>query len=200
MELPSVNGLTRLYPVVGSPVSQVQAPAMFNPVFADCGINALVVPLDLPADEVVRTCRALLASPSIGGLLVTVPYKKTLYALVDHAGEEAQMVGAVNAIRRDADGAIVGDLFDGQGFVRGLQAAGRDPAGASVLLLGAGGAGSAIAAALAIANVAALRIFVSDQSSTPLRSAADVEKVRAHVGRWARDVRRDYGVGAVAGH
>jgi shikimate dehydrogenase len=156
---PVVTGKTLLFPVVGSPVSQVKAPTVFNALFARAGVNALVVPLELPAQGVIAACRALLQSPSVGGLLVTVPYKKTLFDLVDQPGDEAQVVGAVNAIRRAPDGSLVGDLFDGQGFVSGLKAAGHDAIGKSILVLGAGGAGAAIAAALAATGVGSLSIF-----------------------------------------
>lgn len=154
-----VTGKTVLYPVIGHPVAQVRAPAVFNALFARAGVDALVVALDLPPHSVVEASRALLDSRSVGGLLVTVPYKKTLFELLGRAGMEAQLVGATNAIRKAEDGTLVGELFDGLGFVRGLQAAGHALAGKKVLLLGAGGAGSAIAAALAARAVGALRIF-----------------------------------------
>jgi shikimate dehydrogenase len=160
---PGITGRTRLFPVVGDPVGQVRAPAIFNTLFARAQADALVLPLALPAHCVVQACRALLESSSIGGLLVTVPYKKTLFGLVDRAGRQACQVGAVNAIRRADDGALVGDLFDGLGFVRGLRAAGHDPAGARVLLVGTGGAGSAIAAALMEAGIGALALFDVDR-------------------------------------
>ena len=155
----AVTGKTLLFPVVGSPVSQVQAPRVFNALFALAGVDALVVPLELPAELVLETCRALLQSSSVGGILVTVPYKQTLFGIVDRAGDEAQLVGGVNAIRRSSDGQLVGNLFDGRGFVLGLRAAGHDPAGQRVLILGAGGAGSAIAAALAAAGADTVTLF-----------------------------------------
>jgi shikimate dehydrogenase len=143
----------------------VKAPLAFNALFRRAGIDALVVPLELPPESVVETCRSLLASGSIGGLLVTVPYKKTLFELVAQPGESARLVGAVNAIRRGAGaagetgGTLQGDLFDGVGFLAGLRAAGHEPSGRKVLVVGAGGAGSAVAAALLSAGVAWLGIF-----------------------------------------
>jgi shikimate dehydrogenase len=153
-----ISGTTRLFPVVGHPAAQVRAPAVFNALFAQAGIDAVSFGLDLPADSVAATCTGLLASPNVGGLLVTVPYKKTLHAIAQRIGRDAELVGALNALRRDADGAIAGDLFDGAGFLAGLVAAGHPPRGRHVLLLGAGGAGSAIAAQLAQAGVARLAI------------------------------------------
>lgn len=155
----AITGSTLLFPVVGHPIAQVKAPMAFNALFERAGVDARVVPLDLSPDTVVDTCRALLASRSIGGLLVTVPYKKTLFALLDDPGATAQVVGACNAIRRTADGRIAGDLFDGTGFLAGLRAGGHEPAGRRVLVLGAGGAGSAVAAALALAGTAWIGLF-----------------------------------------
>src|SRR5690606_33567060 len=78
-----ITGRTLLFPVVGHPVAQVKAPVAFNALFRAAGVDARVVPLDLPPESVVASCRALLASESVGGILVTVPYKKTLFALVE---------------------------------------------------------------------------------------------------------------------
>jgi shikimate dehydrogenase len=143
-----LSGSSVLFPVVGHPVAQVRAPAVFNALFAQAGIDAVAFGLDLPADSVAAGCRALLASPSVGGILVTVPHKKVLCPLADRLGADAQLAGSLNALRRGPAGSIEGDLFDGTGFVRGLQAAGHRVGGRRVLVLGAGGAGAAIAAKL----------------------------------------------------
>src|SRR3954465_1149137 len=105
---PSVSGKTLLFPVVGHPVAQVRAPAVFNALFAQAGIDALAFGLDLPPDSVAATVRGLLASRSVGGILVTVPYKKILANVADRLGVDATQVGALNALRRGADGAIEG--------------------------------------------------------------------------------------------
>lgn len=156
---PAVSGKTLLFPVVGHPVAQVRAPAVFNALFAQAGIDAVCFGLDLAPERVIGTCCALLESPNVGGLLVTVPYKKTLAQLPTRLGPAASRTGAVNALRRGADGRIEGDLFDGLGFVHGLRAADHPVEGQRVLLLGAGGAGFAIAAALAEAGVGLLAVY-----------------------------------------
>lgn len=154
-----ISGKTLLFPVVGHPAAQVRAPAVFNALFAQGGVEALAFGLDLPPDSVVATVRGLLASPSVGGVLVTVPYKKVLAAAADRLGLDANQVGALNALRRNPDGTIEGDLFDGAGFLAGLLAAGHAVAGRRVLLLGAGGAGSAIAAKLGQAGAAEVAVY-----------------------------------------
>ena len=154
-----LSGESLLFPVVGHPVAQVRAPAVFNELFAHAGVAAVSFGLDLPPERAVETCRGLLASPSVGGILVTVPYKKVLSAAADRLGTDARVAGSLNALVRASDGAIEGDLFDGTGFVRGLQAAGHAPAGRKILLLGAGGAGAAIAAKLGASGAALVQVF-----------------------------------------
>ncbi|MBA2961660.1 MULTISPECIES: shikimate dehydrogenase family protein [Ramlibacter] len=154
-----LSGESLLFPVIGHPVAQVRAPLVFNDLFARAGIAAVSFGLALPPERVVETCRALLASSSVGGLLVTVPYKKVLCAAADRLGADARVAGSLNALRRGPDGTFEGDLFDGTGFVRGLHAAGHLPAGRNILLLGAGGAGAAIAAKLGAAGAALVKVF-----------------------------------------
>lgn len=174
--IPQISGHTRLFFVVGRPVLQIKAPAAFNGPLQGAATNTVVVPLDLPPETVAQTCRLLLQSPSVGGILVTVPYKKLLFGLADECGAAARVVGAVNALRRSAEGRIIGDLFDGAGFLSGLLAAGHRPEGQRVLILGAGGAGCAIAAALADAGIASLGIY----DPRVEQAEALVQQLRSH--------------------
>jgi shikimate dehydrogenase len=181
MSAPPLSGNTRLFPVIGHPVAQVRAPAVFNPLFAQAGEDAACFGLDLPSHAVVEGARALLQSRSVAGLLVTVPFKKTLAVLADRLGPAAARAGAVNALRRASDGAIEGDLFDGLGFLKGLQAAGHEIEGRRVLLLGAGGAGSAIAATLASAGVAVIGVYdPSTAAAEALASRLAAPEQEAH--------------------
>ena len=171
-----ISGDTLLFPVVGHPAAQVRAPAVLNAIFARDGVDAVSFGLDLAPDQVEATCRGLLLSPNVGGILVTVPYKKLLCGIVDRLGPDAAIAGALNALRRARDGKLEGDLFDGVGFVRGLRAAGHEPAGRRVLLLGAGGAGAAIAAKLGDAGAAEVVLFdVTAQAADALAA-----KLRSH--------------------
>ncbi len=155
----AVSGRTRLFPIIGYPVSHVHAPSVFNTLFSEARVDALCIPLGLPPEAVAATCRGLLASDTVGGLLVTVPYKRQLAHLADELSDQARRAGAVNALRRDADGRIFGELFDGLGFVQGLRAAGHELRGKRILLLGAGGAGSAIASSLGDVGAAQVTMF-----------------------------------------
>jgi len=92
------------------------------------------------------------------GIIFTFPFKQQALTLADHVGMRARQVGATNVLRREADGRWTADMFDGVGLVRAVAAAGKTVRGQCVWLIGAGGAGSAIAFALADAGAVALHI------------------------------------------
>jgi shikimate dehydrogenase len=98
------------------------------------------------------------ALENIRGALITMPHKVSVVDLLDEVSPAVRVAGACNAVRRDAAGRLVGDLFDGEGFVRGVRRKGVEPRGARVLIVGAGGVGSAIAASFAAAGVAGLSL------------------------------------------
>jgi shikimate dehydrogenase len=106
----------------------------------------------------------LLRLSNLDGVIFTIPYKLRASALADHLGEQARIVGAINALGRRADGHWHGDMFDGIGCVEALRRHGIALEGRRALLLGAGGAGSAIGVALASEAVASLRIYDVDAS------------------------------------
>ena len=160
----AINGETRLYVIIGHPVAQVRSPTTFNPLFRAAGMNAVMVALDIPPANLDRAVAGLKAMANLDGIVATVPHKARMVDLLDEILPTGRMVGAVNAARRAPDGRWVGDMFDGRGAVQGLRAQGIDPAGRSVLLVGAGGAGSAVAFAMAEAGVARLTIFDVEQA------------------------------------
>jgi len=153
-----ITGKTRLYGIIGHPIGHVRAPMAFNERFARDGIDAVSLPLDATPERLDDAVRGLRALDNLGGFVVTAPHKQAMVALCDQVVGEAKRVGAVNTVRRDPDGTLIGELFDGQGFVRGLLAHGHVLAGKRVFLNGAGGAGNALAFALARAGVAAITV------------------------------------------
>ena len=157
-KMPWVTGTTRFFGTIAHPADHVRAPMVFNPIFAERGLDHVMVPIDAPPGSLTEIVAALRAIPNFGGMAVTIPHKVELAVLCDTLGPAAQMTGAVNAVRFDADGSMHGDNFDGQGFVAGLRQQGHDPAGKDVLMVGAGGAARAIALALCEAGVGRLRI------------------------------------------
>ncbi|KUO23168.1 shikimate dehydrogenase family protein [Streptomyces dysideae] len=162
--VPGISGRTRLFAVLGDPVRQVRAPELLNPVFAELGLDAVLVPVQASAAHLGEVVRGLQRAGNVDGLLVTVPHKAAARAFADVRSPAVELAGGTNALRRGADGRWYAENFDGAGFVAGLTAAGHPPAGKRVTLVGAGGAGGAIAAALVLAGVARLDIVDVDQS------------------------------------
>lgn len=153
-----ITGGTRLYAIVGNPIVQVRSAEVFTQRFADEGVNAVLVPAQVSLENYEVVIPGLMALGNLDGLLVTAPLKKMLVRFATRLGAAASCIGAVNALRREANGSWSGDIFDGAGFVRGIEAKGAQVRGRKVLMFGAGGAGSAIACALIEAGVQSIRI------------------------------------------
>jgi len=161
----SVNGATRLYGTIGDPIRQLRMTAIMPQVFAAVGVNAVWLPfeggpplLQLMLDGLRGKMR------NLAGFTVTIPHKTAIVPLLDRVSPRAQAAGSVNMVKRDPSGALVGDIGDGLGFLRGLEAAGHRVRGASVWLVGLGGVGGAIAAALCEAGVGRLLVTELDDS------------------------------------
>ena len=158
MPVPTIRGTTELLAHIGWPTHAFRAPLVYNPHFERTGVDAVVVPMGCRAEHYPAFLRAVFTLENIRGALITMPHKASTVALLDVASPAVRIAGACNAVRRDAEGRLVGDLFDGEGFVRGLRRKGCAVAGASALVVGAGGVGSAIAASLAGAGVASIAL------------------------------------------
>jgi shikimate dehydrogenase len=154
-----IDGHTELIAHIGYPTHAFKAPLIYNPWFEHAGINAVVVPMGCRSEHYPAFLHTLFTLSNVRGALVTMPHKVATVALVDEVRPAARIAGAANAVRREADGRLVADMFDGEGFVRGVRRKGVDPQGARVLIVGAGGVGSAIAASFAAAGAAALSLF-----------------------------------------
>ena len=153
-----IRGTTLLYPVLGSPIAQVKAPMLYNALFASTGLDAAVVPIEIAPDDYPIVLKALFRAKNVPGAFVTIPHKAATVALLDDFSDAVRIAGACNAVVRRDDGTLYGELFDGIGFVRAVERHDFRVAGARCLVVGAGGAGAAIAAALADAGAAAIRL------------------------------------------
>ncbi len=171
-----ISGKTTLIAHLGFPTESFKAPMIYNPWFEQQGIDAVVVPMGVKPDDYPAFFRSLFRLSNIRGALVTMPHKVTTVELVDELTPTARIAGACNAVLRRDDGTLVGDQFDGAGFVRGIQRKGCRPEGARAIVSGSGGVGSAIAASLAAAGVAELALFDTREAS----SLALRERLLAH--------------------
>lgn len=157
-----VSGRTRLFGIVGHPIEQVRSPEMFTAEFRRRSLDAILIPLHVLPDDFDILLPQLLRLRNLDGVIFTIPYKLRACALADRLGEQARIVGAINALGRNAAGGWRGDIFDGIGCVEAFRRRGIALSGKRLLLLGAGGAGSAIAAAMASERPGSLRIYDVD--------------------------------------
>jgi shikimate dehydrogenase len=171
-----ITGKTRLVVHVGFPTESFKAPMIYNPWFEAKGIDAVVVPVGVKAAHYPAVLKALFSTTNVHGALVTMPHKVATARLADEITTTAKIAGACNAILRRADGSLLGDMFDGAGFVRGVERKGRQIAGARALVIGCGGVGSAIAASLAAAGVAVLGVYDAVSASAETLG----ERLRQH--------------------
>ena len=164
-----INGHTELIAHIGFPTYTFKAPMIYNPWFDKAGVNARVMPMGCKAEDFPVFLKSIFKLSNMRGALITMPHKVTTIDLIDEVLPAAAISGACNAVRRLADGRLQGDMFDGEGFVRGVLRKGLVLKGARVLVVGTGGVGSAIAASLAAAGVAELHVFDTQTvSSTDL--------------------------------
>jgi shikimate dehydrogenase len=154
-----IRGSTTLIAHIGYPTEAFKAPMIYNPWFEQAGIDAVVMPMGVRPEDYAQVLPQLFKLTNIRGALVTMPHKVSTVALLDECTAAVEIAGACNAILRRADGRLLGDMFDGAGFVRGVLRKGLSLAGARVLVVGSGGVGSAIAASLAAAGVAAMGLY-----------------------------------------
>ncbi|MBV1789756.1 hypothetical protein KQ940_17005 [Marinobacterium sp. D7] len=158
-----LDGATELIPIVGSPIAQVRSPAGMTEAMQANGRNAIIVPCHVLPEDCAEFFSLMRRMPNVSGIIVTVPHKIPAVEACDEVSERARLLGAVNIMRRSETGGWYGDMFDGAGYVAGLQENGCKLEGRRALLVGAGGAGIAIAHALLLAGVSELKVFELDK-------------------------------------
>src|SRR6266513_6079614 len=154
-----ISGRTELIAHLGYPTESFTAPMIYNPWFAHRGIDAVVVPMGVRAEDYAALLRPLFRLANIRGALVTMPHKVTTVGLLDAVSVAVEVAGSCNAILRRPDDSLHGDMFDGVGFTRAARGKGFDFAGADCLVVGAGGVGSAIAASIAAEGPGSIALY-----------------------------------------
>ncbi len=167
----TIDGNTEIIAHIGFPTHAFRAPLIYNPWFAKAGINAIVVPMSCQSEPYPRFLRSVFTLGNIRGALITMPHKVVTVGMLDELLPTAAIAGSCNAVRRLANGRLQGDMFDGEGFVRGIRRKGFEPKGHRALVVGAGGVGSAIAASLAAAGMLEMDLYdVNDAAAKALAS------------------------------
>jgi shikimate dehydrogenase len=169
-----ISGKTTLIAHLGYPTEAFKAPMIYNPWFEKAGIDAVVMPMGVKAEEFPEFLRLLFKLSNIRGALVTMPHKVTTVALVDEVTPTVRVAGSCNAVLKRPDGSLLGDMFDGAGFVRGVERKGHKLDGARALVVGSGGVGCAIAASFAASRVACIGLF----DANPAAAEALGERLR----------------------
>ena len=153
-----INGHTEIIAHIGYPTHSFKSPMIYNPYFEQVGVNAVVVPMGCRVADYPALLRSVFALTNVRGALITMPHKVATVDLLDEVTATVKVAGACNAVKRTDDGRLVGEMFDGEGFVRGVRRKGLVLAGARVLVVGCGGVGCAIAASLAGAGIGAIAL------------------------------------------
>ena len=172
-----ITGRTRLLAIIADPVAGTLSPLMVNTILQQRGLFGAfaLMPMQVAADGLEPTVTALRHIKSFAGAIFSMPHKSAIVPLLDELTPEAGLVGAVNVVRRNADGRLLGTILDGEGFVAGLRSAGHEVTSASCLLVGAGGAAAAIAFALARHGCGSLTVK-NRTASKAARLAARVQQ------------------------
>jgi shikimate dehydrogenase len=171
-----IDGESRIVAILGDPIAQAKSPQLFNALFEQHGINAALVPFHVPATNLGMVLEGLRGVANLAGVVVTVPHKLRATGYAMQLSDAAQQTGAVNCLRREADGSWTGAMFDGTGFVKGLQSRQHTVRGKSALIVGTGGAGVAVAHALIDAGLASLDLF--DSNTASLQRLAEALRAR----------------------
>ena len=174
----TITGTTRVFLILGDPVTQVRAPEMFNHLFRSHGIDAVLVPAHVRPADLSAFVRHVVTAGNIDGLWLAIPHKTPMVELLDRCDRLGRVAGAVNAARRNPDGSLEGALFDGIGFVKALDHFGIAIQNRKALVVGVGGGGVAIAASLASRGVKQLALY----DNVPGRTAAVAQRLHTEFG------------------
>src|SRR5579864_6403311 len=159
----SLDGETRLHLIIGDPVRQTRSPEGLTREFAARKVNAVCIPVHVAPVDFVEFMRAAKRVQNIDGFVITIPHKFAALGHCDEASDRAKFLGAANLLHRIAPGRWRGDMTDGVATVAALRRAGCEPGGRRALVIGAGGAGSAVALALIEAGVSTLAVADTDE-------------------------------------
>lgn len=153
-----ISGHTKLFCLIGSPVGHSGSPAMYNYSFERTGIDAAYLAFDVPLEKLTEGVAAL-KTLNVGGFNITMPCKTAVAGYLDDLSPAARLIGACNTVTVSEDGRLTGHNTDGMGFVRNLQEHGVEVRGKKLVVLGAGGAGTALSVQAALDGAAAISIF-----------------------------------------
>ncbi|MCA0847889.1 shikimate dehydrogenase family protein [Salipiger thiooxidans] len=169
-----IDGETAFFPIIGHPIGQVKSPAALSRIMAGRGFNGMVVPIHILPEDLPGWLAQVGAMQNCPGFVVTVPFKTPCLEFCTRITTRARAAGAVNIVIRE-EGGWAGDATDGLGYLDGIAAEGFDVAGTPALLVGTGGAGSAMAREILMRGASELALHDIDTA----RRDALVERLNA---------------------
>ena len=163
-----VNGKTKLFGVIADPIEHVRAPEIYNDRWLYNNKNLMMIPIHVKRNNLKTAIEGLRSLSNFYGFCVTIPHKVDVSKFCDFIMPNAEMIGAVNVAYFNKKRELIGDNFDGDGFIYGLKAKGYDIQGKRIYLAGAGGAARAIAFSLAKHNI--FSIYISNRTEEKVRN------------------------------
>ena len=154
----NIDGHTKMYCLICSPVGHSGSPSMYNYSFDRLGINSAYLAYDVPLEKTGEAVAALRLL-GCGGFNVTMPCKTEVTKYLDRLSPACELIGASNCVVVEADGTLTGHNTDGLGFVANLRVHGVDVKGRRMVILGAGGAGTAVTMQSAVDGASEIHIF-----------------------------------------
>lgn len=157
-----ITGHTHMVAMIGSPVEHSASPATHSLAYKKLGIDAVFLVFDVTEPDLPNVIGAFRAMKGWVSTTVTMPLKQAVIPYLDELSDEARLIGSVNMITKESDGRLVGHNTDGKGFMNNLEKNGVTVKGATMTLVGPGGAGSAIFVQAALDGVARLDVFARE--------------------------------------
>lgn len=158
-----ITGETRIFPILGDPIAQVRSPQFLTQILQRREKNGIVPPMHVAPEHFIDVMQSLRKTQNVHGIVITIPHKIPALDACDLVSERAKFVGSVNIIRKQSNGQLYGDNVDGIGYLDGVKKEGFDVKGKRALLIGAGGAGSAVAFEILQREAEYLAIYDLDQ-------------------------------------
>ncbi len=175
-----IDGHTRLFCLIGSPVGHSGSPAMYNYSFDKLGLNNAYLAFDIPLEKVGEAVKALRLM-NVGGFNITMPGKTAVCDYLDELSPAVKLIGACNTVTADETGKLTGHNTDGVGFVRNLEKHGVSVKGKSIVVLGAGGAATALSIQCALDGAKKIVILNRKSSKSFANAEQTVEKIVSNI-------------------
>jgi len=171
-------GSTKIYGCLADPIDHVKAPTIFTAIFKEKNINAVMIPIHVKKDNLENVIDSLKTIKNFEGMTVTIPHKTSAANLCDSLEHDAEFTQSVNWIKFDRDRKLIGNNFDGQGFVSGFLAQNFLIKNKKICVFGAGGAAVSIVCSLAKQKIKSLKIINRnfDKANELMRKVKIIEK------------------------